>query len=63
VTYGNVTHHASDSIEWNPHHGWHIPAHGQDLNVPTHTDFLRAALQSSGLFSAAALSLEPMRSD
>jgi hypothetical protein len=60
VTYGNVTHHASDCIEWNPHHGWHIPAHGYTLDAPTHTVFLRAALQSSGLFSAAALSLEPI---
>jgi hypothetical protein len=60
VTYGNVTHHASDCVEWNPHHGWHIPAHGHDLDAATHADFLRAALQSSGLFSAAALSLEPI---
>jgi hypothetical protein len=60
VNYGNVTHHASDYIEWNPYRGWHIPAYGHDLSALVHAEYLRAALQSSGLFSAAALSLEPI---
>jgi hypothetical protein len=60
VTYGNVTHRAKDLIVWSAQFGWHIPAHGYDLSAETHAAFLRTSLQSIGLFTGPALSLEPV---
>jgi len=60
ITYGNVTHRAKDPIVWSSKHGWHFPAHGYDISAETHATFLRASLQSTGLFTGLALSLEPI---
>jgi hypothetical protein len=62
ITYGNVTHRATDHIVWSVPYGWHIPAHGLDVGNETHAKFLRAALHAVGLFTAQTLSLEPMAS-
>jgi hypothetical protein len=60
ITYGNVTHRAKDLVVWSAQRGWHIPAHGYDVGAETHSAFLRASLQSIGLFAGPALSLEPI---
>jgi len=60
VAYGNVTHRAKDLVVWSAQYGWHIPAHGSDMSAETHAAFLRTSLQSIGLFTGAALSLEPI---
>jgi hypothetical protein len=62
ITYGNVTHRAMDHIAWSAASGWHIPAHGFDIDGETHAKFLRATLHAIGLFTAQTLSLEPMAS-
>lgn len=62
ITYGNVTHRATDRIVWSAPYGWHIPSHGLDVGSETHAKFLRAALHTVGLFTAQTLSLEPMAS-
>jgi len=62
ITYGNVTHRATDHIVWSAPYGWHIPAHGFDVGSETHAKFLRTALHAAGLFTAQAWALEPMAS-
>jgi len=60
ITYGNVTHRATDHIIWSAPYGWHIPTHGFDIGSETHAKFLRAVLNTVGLFTAQTFSLEPM---
>jgi len=62
ITYGTVTHRATDHIVWSASNGWHIPAHGLDVGSETHAKFLRTALHAVGLFTAQTLALEPMAS-
>jgi len=62
ITYGNVTHRATDHIVWSAPYGWHIPAHGLDVGSETHAKFLRTALHAVGLFTTQTLALEPMAS-
>jgi hypothetical protein len=60
ITYGAVTHRATDHIVWSAPYGWHIPAHGLDVGSETHAKFLRTALHAVGMFTTHTLALEPM---
>jgi len=60
ITYGNVTHRATDHIMWSALYGWHIPEHGFDVSSETHAKFLRHTLYAAGLFNSSAMALEPM---
>jgi hypothetical protein len=60
IACGNMKHRAKDFIVWSAQYGWHIPSQAYDMSDEAHAAFLRASLQSIGLFTGRVLTLEPI---